>query len=170
MSESEREQEDGVHEEVHDELDPREEAAMQIMREICAKTGLAMDAELVEANPPYLVVELVGEDVAATFGRNGKTLDALQYLSNSIIKRQVGPDVRLLLDAEGYRARREAALTEKAHEYAAQVKEMQQECEFEPLPAHERRIIHNALSEEPGIRTYSEGEGEERRVIIAPAS
>ncbi len=151
-----------------DGLEARESGAVEVLQEICRASGLSIDAEARGRHAPYLDVELVGEDVAATLGRHGQSLDALQYLANLIIGRRVGPEVRVILDAGGYRARRAETLTNLARDFAAQVKERQEECELDPLPAHERRIIHNALSDDPDIRTYSEGDDPDRRVIIAP--
>ncbi len=149
-------------------LDGREQEALEILGEICRASGMDIRPEPRLRHAPYLDVELVGEDVASTLGRHGQSLDALQYLANLIIGRRVGSEVRIILDAGGYRARRAQTLTALAKDYAAQVKERQEEAELDPLPAHERRIIHNALSDDAGIRTYSEGDDPDRRVIIAP--
>ena len=151
-----------------EELGARERAAYDILAEICEVMCLDIRPQARGVNGQYLQLELVGEDALATYGRNGKSLDALQYLANLVIGRRVGGDVRVLLDAGDYRARRERTLEDLAQEYAALVKERQEECELDPLPAHERRIIHNALSNDPGIRTYSEGDDPDRRVVIAP--
>lgn len=149
-------------------LDARERAAYDVLVEICGVIGLDVRPEVRDLNPPYLNVELVGEDASPAFGRSGRSLDSLQYLANLIIGKRAGGEVRVLLDAGGYRARREDTLRSLALECAAQVKERQEECELDPLPAHERRIIHNALLDDPDVRTYSEGDDPDRRVIIAP--
>ncbi len=151
-----------------DTLDAREHGAFEVMEEMCRATGLEVRPEPRGRHVPYLDIELVGPDAADTLGRHGHTLDAFQYLANLIIGRRVGPEVRVILDAGDYRARRAETLIQLAADYAKQVKELQQECELDPLPAHERRIIHNALSGDPEIRTYSEGDDPDRRVIIAP--
>jgi spoIIIJ-associated protein len=148
-------------------LSESERSALAIVEEICRLSRLQMRPVVRESHSTYLNIELVGEDAGLAFGK-GANLDALQYLSNLIVMRQVNGDVRLVLDAGNYRAKREAALRKLALEYAAQVKERQEECEIDPLPPHERRIIHNALLDDPEIRTYSEGEEPNRRIIIAP--
>lgn len=150
------------------ELGAREQGAFEILEEICEATGLLLRPVVHGVNGQYVEIELVGDDAALSFGRNGKSLDALQYLANLIIGRRVGSDVRVLLDAANYRARRTEALITLARELAATVKERQEECELDPLPAHERRIIHNALLEDEAVRTYSEGDDPDRRVVIAP--
>ena len=149
-------------------LTDKEAQALEILTEICQRSGLAISAEPKARHEPYLDVELVGDDAAWSFGRHGTSLDALQYLCNLIIGRRVGPDVRLILDAADYRNRREESLRKLAMEIAEEVLARQEEAELDPLPAHERRIIHNALMEISGIRTYSEGDDPDRRVIIAP--
>jgi len=151
-----------------DVLEPRERAAYDVLVEICDVMNLDIHPDIKGHHAQYLEVELVGPDAALSFGRHGKSLDALQYLANLIIGRRVGGDVRILLDAADYRARRAEILTNLAREFAAQVKERQEECELDPLPAHERRIIHTILADDPDIRTYSEGDDPDRRVIIAP--
>lgn len=142
-------------------------SALAIVEEICNLSRLQMRPVVRDSDATYLNIELVGEDAGLAFGR-GANLDALQYLSNLIVMRQVNGDVRVVLDAGNYRANREAALRKLALECAAQVKERQEECEIDPLPPHERRIIHNTLLDDPEIRTYSEGEEPNRRIIIAP--
>jgi spoIIIJ-associated protein len=151
-----------------DSLGDSEKTAYQILKEICEASGLAIRPVIREHTPPYLQIELVGEDAAHAFGRYGRHLDALQFLANLIIGRRTGADVRVSLDAAGYRAHRAATLEKLAREMAAQVKERQEECEFDPMSAQDRRIIHNALKDDPDVITYSEGEEPHRRVIIAP--
>src|ERR1051326_8882093 len=133
-------------------LTDKEAQALEILSEICTRSGLAISAEPKARHEPYLDVNVVGEDAAWSFGRHGSSLDALQYLTNLIVGRRVGPDVRLILDAADYRNRREESLRQLAMDIANEVKARQEEAELDPLPAHERRIIHNALLEIEGIR------------------
>lgn len=151
-----------------EDLNPDQRVALTFMQELCAASGLGAQAVVRSAQKPYLQIEIVGENVRQTWGRQGQTLDALQFLCNTVLAHRVSSDVRLMLDAEGYRARRAATLIERARELAREVRERNQEAELEPLPAHERRIIHNALIDEPGITTYSEGDEPERHIVIAP--
>ncbi len=151
-----------------EELSESERDALAVVREFCASTGLAIEPVVHGVNPPYMDVELMGEDSLNSFGKSGKALDSLQYLLNLIIGRRVSGDVRIALDAAGYRARRIVILEALARECAENVIERQEECELDPLPAHERRIVHNILQQYPEIRTYSEGEDPDRHVVIAP--
>jgi len=155
------------------ELDPADlnsdqRRAYDLAQGLCEASGLDARAVVRSAQKPYLHIELMGADIQTTFARAGQGLDALQLLFNMILPRRLESDVRLMLDAEGYRARRADALTQRARDLAREVKERNQEAELEPLPAHERRIIHAALSEDPEISTYSEGDEPHRRIVISP--
>lgn len=151
-----------------EELNEDQHTALTMMQELCEASGLNARAVVRSVQKPYLHIEILGGDIRATWGRSGQGLDALQFLSNTILSRRIGSDVRLLLDAEGYRERRAEALRQRARELATEVKMRNQEAELEPLPAHERRIIHAALADDPGVSTYSEGDEPARRVVIAP--
>lgn len=149
-------------------LNDFQRTALKLVQEICQASGLDATAVVRSAQAPYLQIELLGNDVRGTFGRMGQSLDALQFLCNMILSRLTGHEVRLMLDAEGYRERRADSLRQRAIELANEVKELNQEAELEPLPAHERRIIHSALADDPDITTYSEGDEPHRHIVIAP--
>ena len=164
--------EDAVEEKVSipvGDLTESEKIAFDVLSEVCVESMLDLKPVVRSIQSPYIEIELVGADALESFGKNGKQLDALQYLCNLIIQRKAPEDVRVSLDASDYRARRVEALESLARECAAQVIERQEEAELDPLPSHERRILHNILSQIEGIRTYSEGEDPNRHVIIAPA-
>ena len=150
------------------DLNPDQRRAYDLVQGLCEASGMDARAVVRSAQKPYLHIELMGADIQTTFGRMGQGLDALQLLCNMILPRNMETDVRLMLDAEGYRARRAESLCRRARDLAAEVKERNQEAELEPLPAHERRIIHAALSEDPDISTYSEGDEPHRRIVISP--
>lgn len=149
-------------------LKPDQQTAFALLTEICAATGQDVSPYVTAVQGVYMHVELVGADARATWGRMGQSLDALQMLTNMILSRRVGSDVRLMLDADSYRERRAETLRGIAQDYAREVKERNQEAEMDPLPAHERRIIHSALVDDPDISTYSEGDEPHRRIVIAP--
>ena len=115
-----------------------------------------------------LVVELVGKDLAILIGTRGQTLDALQYLVGIGANKGGVGRRRVILDAEGYRQRHMEMLERRAHDYARAVKEQGEEAVLEPQPARDRRIIHLALKDDPDVYTYSEGDGEDRHVVISP--
>jgi spoIIIJ-associated protein len=144
------------------------EVAREFLREVLAAMHMAADVEVEETEDGTWRLEVVGDDAGLLIGRYGDTINSLQYLTTLVTQRRTGEHVRLLLDAEGYRDRRHAALVEQARDLAAEVKRAGQEAELDPLSPFERRIIHNALMDHPDVVTYSEGEEPERRVIIAP--
>src|SRR5579862_5115314 len=128
--------------------------AFTLVQEFCEASGLGARAVVRTVQKPYISIEILGGDVRSTLGKYGQGLDALQFLLNTVIVRRVTTEVRLLLDAEGYRVRRADALRQRALDLAEEVKLRKEEAELEPLPAHERRIIHAALADDPDISTY----------------
>ena len=144
------------------------EVAREFLLEVLAAMEIPSQVEIEETEEGTWRLEVVGEDAGRIIGRYGSGLNALQYLTGLVVQRRTGEHVRLQLDAEGYRDRREAALVEQARSLAAEVIQAGQEAELDPLSAFERRIIHNALLDHPDVITYSEGEDPDRRVIIAP--
>ena len=113
-----------------------------------------------------LLVE--GPEMGVVIGKHGATINALQYLVSLIVQKRAGERIRLVIDAEGYRSRREQALKEMARAYAQRVKETGHEAVLDALQSYERRIIHNSLTDDPDVFTYSEGEEPDRRVVISP--
>jgi len=151
-----------------DALTAEQRAGLTLMEGICAAMDQEVHPVVREVQGAYLYIDLVGSEVGATWGRHGQSLDALQFLANMILSRNRSVDVRLMLDADDYRARRAEALRVRALDLAAEVKARNEEAELEPLPAHERRIIHTALADDPDVSTYSEGDDPGRHVVISP--
>ena len=114
------------------------------------------------------VIDLAGEDSGLLIGRRGQTLQALQFLVTLIVRRQMGEDVRVVLDVENYRQRRETSLRDMAAKVASRVAQTNRSITLEPMSPADRRIIHTSLSQHPGVRTESAGEGENRKVTIMP--
>lgn len=144
------------------------EVAREFVQEVVEAMELDCQVEAGTAADGSPNVSVAGPDAGDLVGRSGDTLNALQYLATLVTQRRTGERVHLLLDADGYRGRRETSLTELANELAAEVARRGEEAELDPLNAFERRIIHNALTEHPDVMTYSEGEEPDRRVVIAP--
>lgn len=121
------------------------------------------------------VFDVFGEDDVASdelgllIGRRGETLYHLQYLMNTIVGQRRENAPVFGLDIEGYRRRREQMLVDMAREIAEEVRASGDVITLEPMPAHERRIIHLTLETEEGVRTESVGSGENRQVEILPA-
>ena len=119
-----------------------------------------------EAGGP--IIDLAGEDSGLLIGRRGQTLQALQFLVTLIVRKQLGEDVRVILDVENYRQRRETSLRDMAAKVASRVAQTNRSITLEPMSPADRRIIHTSLAKHPGVRTESAGEGENRKVTIMP--
>ncbi|MGQ9524997.1 MAG: RNA-binding cell elongation regulator Jag/EloR [Armatimonadota bacterium] len=155
-----------------EERDPKRDVdpmviARDLLREILSAMGLKASVEA-RKEPDRIVLDIQGPDVAILIGHHGQTLNALQYLLYVMVSRKMHGKVSLLLDAEGYRQRREQALRRLALELAKKVRETGQEAVMDAMPPAERRVIHLALVNEPGVTTYSEGEEPDRHIVISP--
>ncbi len=124
----------------------------------------------VKEDEEKLEAQIFGQDVGALIGRRGKTLSELQYLLNVVMRRQFAAlNKMIVLDVENYRVRREKTLTQLAKNVARKVSQEGYEQAMEPMTPQERRIIHLALQDYPGVTTYSEGDEPYRKVVIAPS-
>lgn len=150
-------------------LDPRAvDAASAFLKDTVIAMGLDADVNVREENGDT-VLELSGPDAKHLVGKKGATIDALQLLSNRVATKTVGGErASLVVDADGYRARRERTLTTMAQELGQKCVQEGKVIFMEPLPPRERRTVHMALAKFPGVSTESEGEGEERRIKIIP--
>ncbi len=159
---SEREEEDVGAE----ELEPPE-ALEELLEEIAE--GLSLDVEVhVDEQEGVLSGRLDGEDVGLFIGRHGQTIDAVQHLAQRIVFPEGPSSVRVVIDANGYRARRAEALRADADEAAAEAVSSGNPVELDPLPPFERRIVHEHLRERGGVETHSEGNEPERYLVITP--
>lgn len=109
-----------------------------------------------------------GEHLGLVIGRRGETLDSVQYLVGLAANKEGGEWLRVIIDAEGYRKRREETLRRLAQRLASKVRAQGRKTVLEPMSAQDRRIIHLALQDDRRVQTYSEGEEPYRRVVIAP--
>jgi len=144
------------------------EIASEALQAIINRMGLRASVVVTEDTSEQVVLNMTGADLAILIGRQGETLNALQLIVGVIANRAAAGRARIVLDAEGYRERRAEALRQRAHEVARQVKETGREALLESLLAFERRVIHLELAEDPDVYTYSEGEGEDRALVISP--
>jgi len=116
----------------------------------------------------YINVDVRGSDLSVLIGRRSETLNAFQYVASLIIGKETEQFVQLVVDVEGYRARREKQLVQMANRMADQVAKNGRKQTLEPMPSAERRIIHIALREHPAVTTESTGEDPYRKVVILP--
>ena len=113
-----------------------------------------------------LCIDMEGEHMGILIGKRGQTLDALQYLANRVANKHQDGYVRVKLDTENYRARREETLKHLAKNIAHKVKRNRRPVALEPMNPYERRIIHSALQSDPYVTTHSEGEEPYRKVVV----
>lgn len=118
--------------------------------------------------PRPVLVDIHGDDLSLLIGRRGESLQALQYITRLIVGKELGTYLPIIIDVEGYRARRERQLRQLARRMAEQAVERGRTMTLEPMPAAERRIIHLELREHDRVYTESVGEGDQRKVTIVP--
>jgi len=153
-----------------DELEEQADAAADFLEEMLAKMGI--DA-IAEPNPQegHMYVDILDgaeEDMSLLIGRHGQTLDAIQELTRMVVGRRLDQRVRVVVDVEDYRKRREARLAEQARELAERVRDGGQEEEFDPMNSYERKLVHDAVSDIEGVETESRGVDPDRYVVIRP--
>jgi spoIIIJ-associated protein len=155
-----------------------DEEALQIthdtVSELLQRMGIEarIEAHWGEADAPGkirpLFLDIHGDDLSILIGRRGETLTALQYITRLIVGKELKRPVAVLIDVEGYRARREQQIRRLAQQMAKQASETSRTMSLEPMPAYERRIVHIELRENPDVDTVSVGERDQRKVTIIP--
>ena len=124
-----------------------------------------------ENGTPTLTMAIVdGESMGALIGRRGETLQAFQFITQLLVNRRLGHWTRVLLDIEGYRSRRERYLKDTALRAAEKAMRYRESIELDPMIPSERRIVHLTLASHESVSTHSEGEGDNRRVIVEPTA
>jgi len=143
--------------------------AQEVLERLLQAMGVWGKVELREAPPEGAPsFDISGKELGILIGRRGETLSALQYMVNRIVGQRYKLRAGVVVDVEGYRRRREEALKGLARRLAEQVKATGQSVTLEPMPAHERRIVHLALRDYSQVVSQSVGEGERRKVAISP--
>jgi len=161
---------EGGAEVVYDEA--RAESARDFVEDMLTKMGMDVVVDLVEPEPGdpagEIRIEIEGRDSGRIIGKKGQVLSAIQHIVNRVVNRP-GLDRRhVVVDAEGYRQRREDTLATMAQRLGKKALEEGKIITFEPMNPRDRRIVHLALAKFPGVVTKSDGEGEGRRVQIIP--
>ncbi|CAH0121876.1 MULTISPECIES: RNA-binding cell elongation regulator Jag/EloR [unclassified Paenibacillus] len=112
------------------------------------------------------ILNISGSNLGLLIGRRGQTLDSLQYLTNIVANRYSKNHLRIILDAEQFRARRRKTLESLSDRLAGQVIKNRKDVVLEPMSPQERKIIHSKLQDHPKVKTYSVGEEPNRKVVI----
>lgn len=122
----------------------------------------------VELESDVLKVNLEGPNMGVVIGRRGQTLDSIQYLASLVVNKEREKYLKVFIDTENYRQKREETLIKLANKIVSKVRKTRNSIALEPMNPYERRIIHAALQGNPTIQTYSEGEEPFRKVVIGP--
>ncbi len=140
--------------------------ATDFLNKLFELTGEEVNVEAT-ADGDTLRVNLSGPDMGIVIGKRGETLDALQHLTSLVVNRGDNEFLKVSLDAENYREKRNEALESLAHKLANKVVRTRRNTTLEPMNSYERRIIHSALQDHESVTTYSVGQGINRKVVIA---
>ena len=143
-----------------------EEKIEVFLKGLMERMGSQANAQCTKVDANTYKVELVGEDLGYLIGRRGDTLDAIQHLANYTINRDVEGHIRVNVDAECYREKREESLRRYARKKAQQVLKARRRTTLEPMNAYERHVIHAALQDMDNITTHSTGVEPNRCVVI----
>ena len=139
--------------------------ALAFLKEITEKMGLNLNFHA-KAGEDIVYLEMDGKDSGTIIGKRGQTLDAIQYLTSLVVNKNSEKYIKVVIDAENYRAKRQKTLEQLANRLAAKVVKTKKYVRLEPMNPYERKIIHATLQKNPNIITRSEGEEPYRRVII----
>ncbi len=148
-----------------DKLGADAKTAYEFLSNVTRMMGVNIDIRMLEEEN-HLTVEMTGDTLGILIGRRGETMDALQYLCSLTVNKGREEYTRVSLDVEHYRAKREETLRRLAVRMANRAKKTGRRVVLEPMNPYERRVLHSALQNHPGVQTHSEGEEPYRRVII----
>jgi len=146
------------------------EAARAMLQQMVDLMGLEGVAHVAGTTEDEVRLNVEGEDMGLLIGRHGATLDAVQLVVAIVANRRVADGARIIVDAEDYRERHQQMIEQRAYKLAEEAKQSGREVVVPDLKAYERRIMHLALKEDPEVETYSEGDGDERVLVISPVT
>lgn len=142
------------------------------VRAIVSRVVAAMDVEGtvdVEEGPEEIRATVSGADLGVLIGRHGSTIDALQDVAiRGAYPGRPDSRKRVVVDAAGYREKREATLQRQADRAVADALDFGRPVELEPMSSHERKVVHNYLAERSDVETHSEGDEPDRRLVVTP--
>lgn len=152
---------------IPDDLDPRERTETFLVH-LLLDLDAAYAVDVVDRGDEILA-EISGGDAGRLIGKGGRTLAALEFLSNAVVNKGDADPIRVVIDVGGYKRRRDERLRQTALRAASRVRKGGEPVELEPMSAAERRIVHMAIAEEVDVVSESTGEGRARRVVVSPA-
>ena len=140
--------------------------AQRFLMDVTAMMNVKVDVYVDDTREDGLYIHMIGDTLGILIGRRGETLDALQYLTSLQVNKGREGYIRVTLDTENYRAKREDSLRRLAQRMANRAQKTGRKVVLEPMNPYERRVLHTALQNHPGVTTHSEGEEPNRRVVI----
>lgn len=140
--------------------------AQKFLMDVTDRMGVKVDVYVNDSEPDSLSIHMIGDTLGILIGRRGETLDALQYLTSLQVNKGREGYIRVTLDTENYRAKREDSLRRLAQRMANRAVKTGRKVVLEPMNPYERRVLHTALQNHPSVTTHSEGEEPNRRVVI----
>ena len=144
-----------------------EKRATEFLKDVLAKMEIENEVKAkYDAEENCLNIEISGEDMGVLIGKRGQTLDSLQYLVSLVVNKGTKEYLRVKVDTENYRERRNKTLENLAKNMAFKVKRTRRSVTLEPMNPYERRVIHSALQNDSYVTTHSEGEEPYRKVVI----
>ena len=148
-----------------DLVEVEDHKALDFLKKTTEDMGLELSFKA-SVNDENIYVDIEGKDAGSIIGKRGQTLDAIQYLTSLVVNKNSENYIRVILDAENYRSRREKTLQQLADRLAGKVIRTKKSVRLEPMNPYERMVIHAALHNNKRVKTRSEGEEPYRRVII----
>ncbi|MGB9812597.1 MAG: RNA-binding cell elongation regulator Jag/EloR [Thermovenabulum sp.] len=143
-----------------------EEKAVNFVKGLLQKINIFAEIETQKVDEFYKI-NIKGKGLGILIGKHGETLNSLQYLVNLVANKGWHEYIKIIIDVENYREKREKALIDLAIKMAKRVKDTKKSIKLEPMPPYERKIIHKTLQNDPKVKTHSEGEEPFRRVVIS---
>lgn len=137
----------------------------KFLSEMAHNMGVDLEFKVMKGED-LIYIEITGQDTGTIIGKRGQTLDAVQYIAGLVVNKAGDKYVRVIIDAENYRAKREQTLINLANRLAGKVERTGRNVTLEPMNPYERKVIHSALQDNPYIKTRSEGSEPYRRVVI----
>lgn len=151
-----------------EEFDRVADAAVAVIQRILEAFEIESSIDEYEGDEGEVILDIVGGELGLLIGRHGRTLEALQTLVSAIANKQLGQRYSVMVDIEGYRARRRVKLEEMARQAADRATRQKRSIKLRPMSAHERKVVHVALRNDRRVETASEGEEPFRQVVVTP--
>lgn len=162
---------DDIVEEVQNDVDLDEiaDTAIEVLQTILKPFDIGdITIDEYDGDEGELILDITGDDLAVLIGRHGRTLDSIQFLVSAIVRRKLGYRYPVVIDVEGYKSRQRQKIESIAKSAANRAVSQEKEVPLRPMTPYERRIVHIALRDDDRVETESEGEGQNRHVVIIP--